>query len=84
VANKGLEQGRVSTSANFYQNDCCPNGGGLSLNGILVDLDDISDNVGGWYAAMISVVANKNSSTIIHLAINSYENTCSGYALHSG
>lgn len=57
---KAWSKGRVSPSANIYQNDCGPEGQGLPMNGIQVDLDEINDNAGGWNANMIPIVdANK-------------------------
>lgn len=57
---KAWSKGRISPSANIYQSDCGPNGKGLPMNGINVDLDIINDNAGGWNADMIPVVdANK-------------------------
>ena len=57
---RAWSRGQVSTSVNIYQSDCGPTGGGLTLNGILVDLDDINDNAGGWNTVMIPVEdANK-------------------------
>lgn len=44
-------RGQQSAYANIYQNDCGPDGQGLPMNGIKVDLDESYGNEGWWSLA---------------------------------